>query len=161
MTTFTTSQLVSVLREHNVAPDAEFTASRGKDYGQVNAWSLGDDGRFAIEYGNNGETSCDVADDADDLACWLESPDLDAWETTIQTANVRGESAVYEAADDAEGPFRVLITHYWYGATESSDLSEEFESFESAQEWIDEKELETYFTAHNEIGAPSYKIVTE
>jgi hypothetical protein len=39
-------------------------------------------------------------DDADDLACWLESPDLDGQNTIIQTASVRGADAVTEAGED-------------------------------------------------------------
>lgn len=160
-TNFTTSQLIDTLREHKVEPSESFTAAAGRDYGHVNAWMLAD-GCMAIEYGNNGETNYDVADDADDLPSWLESPDLDAWDTMVQTANVRGESAVDEADENAEGPFRVLKTRYWYGSTETSDLTEkEFDTFENAQEWINEQEAGTYCTSHNESGAPSYKIVVE
>lgn len=162
MSTFTTSQLIATLRAHGAEPTSSFEAASGKDYGFVNAWELANEEGFAIEYGNNGETNHDVADDADDLACWLESPDLNALDTIIQTANVRGSDAVDAAEEDSDGPFRVLKTRYWYGATETSDLTDdEFETFESAQEWVDEQEAKTYCTSHNESGAPSYKIVTE
>ena len=161
MSTFTINQLVAILRANEVEPVESFTAAAGKDYGHVNAWSLGDSG-FAIEYGNNGETSYDISDDADDLACWLESPDLNALDTIVQTANVRGRDEVDEAQEEADGPFRVLKTRFWYGATETSDLADdEFDTFEAAQEWIEEQEKETYCTSHNESSAPSYKIVAE
>jgi hypothetical protein len=162
MATFTTSQLIATLRAHGVEPTSSFEAASGKDYGFVNAWELANDEGFAIEYGNNGETNHDVADDADDLACWLESPDLNALDTIVQTANVRGESDVNEADENTEGPFRILKTRYWYGSTETSDLIEqEFEMIEDAQGWINDAESETYCTSHNESGAPSYKIVSE
>lgn len=161
MKTFTISQLVCILRANGVDPAESFTAKAGKDYGHVNAWELGD-GRFAIEYGNNGETNYDIADDADDLACWLESPDLGWIETIIQTANVRGSDAVDQAREDSKGPFRVLKTRYWYGSTETSDATDDaFDIFETAQKWIEEQESETYYTSHNESGAPAYKILTE
>lgn len=162
MFTFTTAQVIATLRAHAVEPTASFMAAAGKDYGFVYAWELANEKGFVIEYGNNGETSHDVADDACDLACWLESPDLNAIDTIVQTANVRGEEFVDEASEDSQGPFRVLKTRYWYGPTETSDLTEqEFETLEAAQEWINDAESETYCTSHNESGDPSYKIVSE
>lgn len=162
MATFTTAQVIATLRAHGVEPTVSFEAASGKDYGFVNAWELASDEGFVIEYGNNSETNYDVAEDADDLACWLESPDLSALDTIVQTANVRGESDVDEADENADGPFRVLKTRFWYGSTETSDLTDdEFETIEAAQQWIDDQESETYCTSHNEIGAPSYKIVSE
>lgn len=166
--TLTASQLHSILALHNVTPTEDFTAEAGKDYGYVAAWEL-EDG-FLVMYGNNGETNYDFADDIDDLPAWLESPDLDGLDTIVQTANVRGADEVEEADEGSEGPFYVLTTSYYYGPTEDSNLvanddrlqtPREFDTFQDAQDWIDDAEDGIYTLSHNESGAPSYKIVTQ
>ena len=165
--TITLSAMATIFRVRGIEPDQDFTAASGSDYGQVNAWEL-PDGDYLVEYGNNGQTDYAIADDADDLACWLESPDLDGLDTLLQTANVRGAEEVDEADEDAKGPLYVLVTRYWYGATETSrwamDDDErdplEFATHAEAQAWIDDAEDGIYTLSHNESGAPSYKIVT-
>jgi hypothetical protein len=164
---FSPSVLASILRTRDIEPDEEFTSAAGKDYGYVAAWEL-PDGDYLVAYGNNGETNYDVADDADDLACWLESPDLSALDTIIQTANVRGD--IDAAAEDTEGPFYIVKTRSYYGPTEKSAFVEtddnfggprQFATYADAQEWIDAEEEGIYCTSHNESGAPSYVIVSE
>ena len=124
-----------------------------------------------IAYGDNGQTNYDIADDADDLACWLEPSDLSAMDTIIQTANVRGSENLTEADGDAEGPFYIVKTRSYYGPTEISSFVEmddniggprEFKTYEEAQEWIDGEEKKgVYCTSHNESSAPTYTIVSE
>lgn len=166
--TFTIAQLIATLEEHGCEPSEDFTAAAGKDYGYVAAWAL-PDGDYAIQYGNNGSTDYAIADDADDLAAWLESPDLSGLDTILQTANIRGADDVDEASEDAEGPFYILATHDWYGPSETSRFvmddrdrgPREFESYQEAADWIEEAEDGIYTLSHNESGTPSYKIVTE
>jgi len=164
---FSPSALESILRNRGIEPDEEFTSAAGKDFGYVAAWEL-PDGDYLVAYGDNGETNYDVADDADDLACWLESPDLSTLDTIIQTANVRGD--IDAAAEDAEGPFYIVKTRSYYGPTEVSAFVEmddntgeprQFDTYDDAQEWIDAEEEGIYCTSHNESGAPSYVIVSE
>ena len=167
--TFTAAEIARVFRNRSIDPDADFTATAGKDYGYVAAWEL-PSGGYILAYGNNGETNHDVVNDTDDLACWLESPDLSALDTIIQTANVRGIENVEEAAENAEGPFFIIRSRSYYGPIEESRFVEtddniggpmKFQTYAEAQEWIDNEEAETYCTAHNESGAPEYTIVTE
>lgn len=165
--TLTLNQLATIFRDRAIDPDDEFEAAAGRDYGYVAAWAL-PNGDYLIQHGNNGQTDYAIADDADDLAAWLESPDLSTLDAAIQTANVRGEDEVPEADDDANGPFYVMTTRYWYGATESSDLVRddrgdpmEFVTRQAAQDWIDEAVDGTYYLSHNESGAATYKIITE
>lgn len=155
---------------HSVAPTDEFVAAAGADYGHVLAWALREqdgDASYLIQYGNNGQTDYEIADDADDLAAWLESPDQDALDTLLQRANVRGAQSVEAAAAWDSDLFYVLRTRYWYGPTETSDVVRvkdsidpiEFDYYEDAKEWIMEEEHKRYRLSHNESGAPSYKIV--
>lgn len=164
---FSPSELESILRTRGIEPDEEFTSAAGRDCGYVAAWEL-PSGDYLVAYGDNAETNYDVADDADDLACWLESPDLSALDTIIQTANVRGN--IDAATEDAEGPFYIVQTRSYYGPTEESAFvatddntgePRQFTSYADAQEWIDEEEEGIYCTGQNESGAPSYVIVRE
>lgn len=161
--TITGRQMVTILRGVDVEPTESFVAAAGSDYGAVEAWSLGDDGWvIAYPYGAS------FAEDADDLACWLESPDLGGLDTIVQTANVRGADEVSEATEEDEGPFYVLVTRYFYGPTEHSDWvwdesggPRQFGTLQAAQDWIDKAEQAVYVTAHNESGRPAYKVVVE
>lgn len=168
--TLSASQLHGILVNLKIEPTEDFTAAAGQDYGYVAAWDLGDHG-YLIQHGDNGTTEYDIADDADDLAAWLEYDDVHGLDAIIQTANVRGSGEVDEVneADDAVGPFYVLITRDWYGPTETSSIAMdeygqnnlEFSVWQDAQDWIDAAEEGIYSLSHNESGAPSYKIVTE
>lgn len=165
-TIITIAKLIATLVDHQVAPDEDYTSAAGKDFGYVAAWQL-PDGGYAVQYGNNGSTDYAIADDADDLACWLESPDLDGLDAIIQTANVRGADDVDEADEDADGPFHILATRDWYGHTETSRFVAdgrgnpiEFSDRDEAQRWIDDAEDGVHTLSHNESGATSYKIVS-
>ncbi len=170
-TAFTASQLVTAMRAHNVEPDYSFDAAAGRDYGYVRAWSVdADETSFVIQYGDNGGTSYDTAENVDDLAAWLEYDNVDGPDRLRMIANVRGEDAIDAAEETEAGPVLVLITRFWYGSTETSDFAEtddnmrtprEFETYQDAQDWIDAAEEGIYSLSHNESGAPSYKIVTE
>lgn len=166
---FSPSQLASIFRDREIEADEDFTSAAGIDFGHVAAWEL-PDGDYLIAYGDNGQTNYDIADDADDLAYWLESPDLSALDTIIQTANVRGSENLTAADEDAEGPFYIVKTRRYYGPTEISSFVEmddniggprEFETYAEAQEWIDGEGEDCYCTSHNESGAPTYTIVSD
>jgi len=161
----TSSDLESILRDRGIEPDEEFTAAVGKNSGYVAAWEL-PDGDYLIAYGNDAETDYGIVDDADDLARWLENPDLTGLDAILQQANIRGVESIDEADEDAEGPFYVIKTRHYYGPIEQSeivldydDVPMKFESYEDAMGWIQSEEDEGYITAHNESGAPSYVIV--
>ncbi len=161
--TITLREVAEIFDERCIGPDSEYTAEAGRDYGYVAAWSLAD-GRWLIRYGDNGTTSLDLAEDDDDLACWLESPDLDSLSTILQTANIRGLEAVEEADEEAEGPFAVLVTRQYYGPTERSRFADddygqprEFETYADAEAWIADQD--DHEIGHNESGAPTYTIV--
>jgi len=170
MKNYTADQLSAILinsfRDRNISPDYEFAAAAGQDYGYVAAWELPCAPHYVLAYGDNGQTDYTTADNVDDLAAWLESPDLDAAGAVEQLANVRGELEVDEADEDADC-VGVLITSYFYGPTEHSALARgdhfgdviEFVSYAEAQEWIDEMEDGPAYLGHNESGAPTYKIV--
>ena len=159
----TPRELAAIFDERCIGPDSEYTAEAGRDYGYVAAWSLAD-GRWLIRYGDNGTTSHDLAEDDDDLACWLESPDLDSLSTILQTATIRGLEAVEEADEADEGPFAVLVTRQYYGPTARSRFADddygqprEFETYADAEAWIADQD--DHEIGHNESGAPTYTIV--
>jgi len=162
----TSSDLESIFRERDIEPDEEFVAASGKDQGYVAVWNL-PDGDYLIAFGNNAETDYGIVDDADDLARWLENPDLSGLDAILQQANIRGPESIDEADEDAEGPFYVLKTCHYYGPIEQTEvvLDEHkdeplrFEDYEDAMGWIQSEEDEGYTTAHNESGAPTYTIV--
>ncbi len=172
-TNITAADLHRIFSIHSVKPTDEFTAAAGADYGYVAAWALKEqdgDASYLIQYGNNGQSDYEIADDATDLAAWLESPDLDPLDALVQTANVRGESVIETATSVEVGPFYILRTRYWYGPTETSDIVRVeggidpigFDTYEDAKEWIMEEEYEEYgrhSLSHNESGGPSHKIV--
>ncbi len=165
---FSTQSLIEYLREHGCEPTEEFDAAAGRDYGHVEAWDF-PEGKYGIMYGNNGSTDYAIASEIDDLAVWLESPDLCGLDMISQTAMVRGMEAVEEASEDAEGPFFILRTRYWYGVSETSVFVDsddgqtegEFATYQDAQEWIESEQCAVYTLSHNESGSPSYKIVSE
>lgn len=145
-------------------PVATFTAAAGRDYGFVAAYEH--EGKYIIMYGNNAETMQAISEDAEDLACWLESPDLSREDEIIQTANVRGADAVDPADEESEGPFLILQTHYYYGPTEHSQFASdefgslmEFDDLQAARDWIVEVESGQYYLENNEYAEPSHKIV--
>lgn len=153
-------------REHDVEPDADFIADAGRDYGYVAAWSL-PDGRYALAYGDNGQTDYYVADDADDLGQWLIHDNLDSPESVIEVANVRGIAALGEASQDNLGRgYGIMVSRDFYGPTTSHDLARdergdviEYATLAEAQEAAEEMDGGDYVTAHNEIGRPTYTVV--
>jgi len=166
---FSPSKLASIFRARGIQPDKEFIAAAGRDYGYVAAWELIDK-QYLIVYGDNSKTYCAVAhaDDADDLAWWLELPETSYLHSIIHKANVRGPKYIYaaEAEDDAEGPFYIVKTRHYYGPIHKSEFvgSDEgkprpFDTYESAVRWIQDAEDEGYITDHNESTLPIYTIV--
>jgi len=162
----TSSDLESIFRDRGIEPDEEFVAASGKDQGYVAVWNL-PDGDYLIAVGNNAETYHAIVDDADDLARWLEDPDLIGLDAILQKANIRGVTSINEAEEDAEGPFYVIKTRHYYGLIEQSEVvlyeykdePMRFEDYEDAIGWIQSEEDKGYTTAHNESGAPTYTIV--
>jgi hypothetical protein len=160
------SDVEAIFRDRGIEPDEEFTAAAGKDQGYVAAWKLAD-GDYLIAYGNNAETYYAICDNADDLAHWLEDPDLSGLDAILQKANIRGAVSIDAAAEDAEGPFYVVMTRYYYGGpTEVSEIVEDdeggprkFATYDDAFEWVEAEEEGIYHTGHDEIGRPSYVIV--
>jgi hypothetical protein len=168
MNTTTIATMIQMLRERNVEPDESFTAAAGHDYGFVAAYQM-PKGDYMVSYGNNGQTDYAIADNADDLACWLLPGGDDGCDgsedAAIIVASIRGITEVTAAAETDEGPFRVIVTREYYGPTAVSDWSGdgnrtfEFDTYVEAQAWIDERDNEVYTTTHNEIGRPTYTIV--
>ena len=159
------------LERDGVEPTAEYTAAAGPGWGWIKVWKT--DSGYLVYWGNDGgshavfEKQVDI-EDQDELASWLEWQDLEPWEEIEQRANVRGAAAVPEAKDSDPGPFYILVTRYWYGATETSSLVMDergrepfvFDSFDDARAWIESEESEVYYLAHNEYARPSYKVVS-
>ena len=153
-----------------IEPVAEYVAAAGRGYGRVKIWKI-DDG-YLVYWGNSGEEYAVVEkhvdiEDKEELADWLEWQDLEPLETIAQRANVRGAHAVPEAHEGDEGPFYILETRYWYGATETSRFVSnnrgeplEFETIKEARAWIESADGEVYYLAHNECARPSYKVVS-
>jgi hypothetical protein len=161
------SDVEAIFRDRGIEPDEEFTAAAGKDQGYVAAWKLAD-GDYLIAFGNNAETYHAIADDADDLARWLEDPDLTGLDAILQKANIRGVESIDEADEDAEGPFYIFETHRYFGfppieessvVVEYDDEPMRFLTYKAALAWIQAEQDPGYITRHNEYGPPTYTIV--
>jgi len=155
--------IINSLRANNVEPCATHTAAPGRDWGFVAAYLADDNETYAIQYGDNGSTSYEMADDIDDLALWLITADSDA----VAVANARDEDPE-TVADDHTGPCHIITKREMYNSTsyayevdrETNQQDRlEFASVAEAQEWINEIEAEIYHLAHNESGRPDYFIV--
>lgn len=173
-TTYTEEQMAEIvcrmMDEHNAEPSDDYTASAGQDYGYVAAWELprlfsGRKPRYAVKYGDNGQTNYAVADDIEDLACWL-IPDDTSEDTPQIVANVRGIEAVDAAPDNYAEPCRILCACDYYGPKTETDWVRddhgnpiEWPTAGAAQDYIDKEEGGTYYLGHNESGRPTYKIV--
>jgi hypothetical protein len=165
---FTAKDVAMIFEDGGISPDEEFTAAAGADYGSVSAWQM-PSGKYVISYGDNGQTEYSVADEVDDLAVWLEHPDLSGLDQIVERANVRGASSIKSASPDDDGPFYILRTRSYYGPTERSEILVgddfysplEFESYEDAENWINNGKSLVYYLANNEIGRPENKIVVE
>jgi len=154
--------IITALRANNVEPHTTHTAAPGRDWGFVAAY-LADDDTYAIQYGDNGATSYDMANDIDDLALWLITDDAD----TVARCNARDEEPD-KVADDYTGACYIITkremydsTSYAYEVDRETNQQDrlEFASVAEAQEWINENEAEIYHLAHNESGRPDYFIV--
>jgi hypothetical protein len=153
---------------NSVAPDAEYTAAAGPDYGWVKVWKV--EGGYVVQYGDGGNTYAafekNISLDDDELASWLEWQDLDRLESIEQRANVRGADAIPEASGDEDGPFYILVTRYWYGPREisrfvSDDRGEPstFDAFKDAYAWIKRANRDVWHLSHGEYARPAYKVV--
>ena len=165
-------QAVEDMIRSGVAPDAEYTAVAGPDYGWVKAWKT--EGGYAVQYGDGDNTyhdflrgDVDVDDVEDDLASYLEWQGLDRLAAIEQRANVRGADAIPDAKGGENGPFYILVTRYWYGPREVSGFVTddrydpiEFESIKDAHAWIKRADSEVCYLSHGEYARPCYKVVT-
>jgi hypothetical protein len=156
------------MERNGVDPVAKYVAVAGHGWGWVKVWAI-EDG-YLVYWGNDWTSYAALEEtvDFDELAAWIEwnrCYDIDAIE---RRANIRGAVAIPEAAEDAAGPFYVLMTRYGLGSTEESDLlmdnmglaPVEFKTYKEAQ-----KEAQAWIAfvsrlEHNEIGRLSYKVVT-
>ena len=158
--------IIEALKANDVKATKSHTAAGGIDWGHVQAWEITPNGgKYAIMYGNNGQTDYALADDIEDLACWL-LEDGDGCGNLEAIANARNEDPD-EVAGDYEGAVRIIRRCDYYGPTcnyeyitDDNDCQpQEWTTVAEAQEWIDDKESETYHTAHNEVGRPTYFVV--
>lgn len=160
--TVSADELAQWLIVRAVKADDCYNAAAGWEYGWVKYWRLPDGATFLVTYSVCGQLRCAITNSAGvvDPLHWLEDPDLDYEDTIVQTANVRGSEKVPAAAPNSKGPFGVLVTHHWYGPTETSDLAEEeFTYIANAEAWVEERLEAKYALTRNEICAPTYKIV--
>ncbi len=116
------------------------------------------DQQYLIVYGDNSKTYYAVAhaDDADDLAWWLEYHEPIYLHSLIHTANLRGPKYIYEAEakEDSEGPFYIVKTCHYSGSSGPIQKSEfvasdegvprKFETYEDALMWIQDVEVDGF-----------------
>jgi hypothetical protein len=165
---FTAKDIVMILLDLRIEPDERFVAAAGTDYGSVSAWRM-PSGNYVIGYDDGEQTNFDVTDEVDDLAVWLEHPDLFGLDQIFERANIRGASSIKDASPDDDGPFYILRTRSYYGPTEISEIMVdddfysplEFASYADAENWINNDESLTYYLANNETERPKNKIVVE
>ena len=161
--------IVRMMVERNIAPDAEFTAAAGEDYGSVEAWELpGDSDVYAVAYGDSGRTDYVLDADVDmPLSDWLLHPDLPPYEAVLEQAQILGLDAVEAATGQEEGyDYMILYAVPQYGgdcpaAYDADDRGRElrFETLAEAEAYVSECEAGVVELAHNQSGAPRYKIV--
>ena len=169
--------LARCLEARDVAPDYEFEAHAGREYGDVQEWSLGAGAPRLLRYGDGGGHTCILADacnDPDELATWLLHPDLDGVEALHERAMVYGldSAQVPAAAEGCEGPCLVLSESDYLDGTHRVDIHDAsergdydwarpqpFASYAEAQAWIAEVDAGTYHLSHNESGRPTHKII--
>jgi hypothetical protein len=167
---FSPSELVSIFLNRNIDPDREFLAVAGTETGYVLAWSL-TNGEYLILVGNdnNDDRHCTVTDDADDfadLARFLISKDAFGLNYILQIANVRGPEYIEAASEDAQGPFYIVKTRYWFDQKTSEAVEDEdrrprrFATYSEAKAWIDAEKQKPYKKVPAEIDLPSYVIVS-
>jgi len=169
---FSPPKLAFIFHARGIQPDKEFIAAAGRDYGYVAAWEL-IDRQYLIVYGDNSKTYYAVAhaDDANDLAWWLEYHEPIYLYSIIHTANLRGPKYIYEAEakEDSEGPFYIVKTCHYSGSSGPIQKSEfvasdegaprKFETYEDALMWIQDVEDKGNITAPGETFPPFYTIV--
>jgi hypothetical protein len=164
---FSLSEVVAIFNDRGIDPDKDFLAAAGEYVGYVLAWKLLE-GEYLIEYGNdnNGDRYYTVTDDVDDLARFLEDESLSGLNAIVDTANVRGPEYIEAASEDAEGPFYIVKTRYWFDRKISEAVEDDdrrprrFSTYAEAQAWIDAENEKPYEKVPDEVGPPSYVIVT-
>ena len=102
-----------------------------------------------------------------------EDNDLDEY---IDSYDITGDllaearlNASTEATDDYEGECKIWVEHCYSAGTlgkptdgyVQDDNYEDmiFDSYQDAQDWIDDNTAETYYLSHGEMGSPSYSIM--
>lgn len=108
---------------------------------------------------------------SDLLADWDTSGYGGSLEQLLADFGIDATSALDEADEDHDGPCKVWVERNFYAGTlgdtrdgyyvdpESGDNEPVvFDSFEAAQEWVTEREGETYYLGHGEAGRPAYTI---
>ena len=165
-----THEQIQNLVERLGEPDFEYAAAAGRDYGQAKAWQIGREWLIAESHGD--ETIYfmdDLVVDEDSLADILEDVgDIDTpLDRLVHRANVRGIKTIEPAKSDDAGPFVILKTRYYYGASEMTTALkdedgeiQEFASYKEAAKYISEIESEVYRLSHNESGRPIYTIIS-
>lgn len=135
--TITLGKLAKILQNVGAATSSEFTAIAGSDYGHVISYFIGDD-EYLIIFGDNGSTEYALSDTDEDLHLWLLSDGLNDEDSIIQMANTTGEiPSAYSAFPDAEGEFRVMVTHFFYDGDRSDwALDDKFADYQTASTWI-------------------------
>jgi len=164
---FSLSEVAAIFLDRDIDPDKDFLAVAGEYTGYVLAWKL-PEGEYLIEYGNenNGDRYYTVTDDADDLARFLEDESLSGLDAIVDTANVRGPEYIDVATQRSEGPFYIVKTRYWIDRKISEAVEDDdrrprrFSTYAKAQAWIDAEKQKPYQKVPDEIGLPSYVIVS-
>jgi len=161
--------IVEMMRERDIAPDVDYTAAAGADYGLVRGWELpGGDGVYAIAYGDGGQTDYALDTDPDQpLADWLLHPDGSPLEIALEQANVLGLDAVEAATGEEEdNDYMILYATPQYGgdAPAAYDVDDQgrelaFGTLAEAQAYVSKCEEGTAVLAHNQSGAHRHKIV--
>ena len=164
-----THEQIQNLVERLGEPNLEFTAAAGRDYCQAKAWQIGQEWLIAESHGD--ETIYymdDLVVDEDSLAGILEDVDCDTpFDRLVHRANVRGIEAIEPATGKEPGPFVILKTRYYYGASEMTTALkdedgeiQEFDSYKEAAKYISEIESDVYYLSHNESDRAKYTIVS-
>lgn len=159
--------LVEMFQFRGTAPDEDFVAEAGHDFGSVEAWEIGQE-QYVVRYGNNAWTECEIVEDEltshSDLGQWLIDDNLDDWDSVLNLFQVYGET-VDEIGQNAD-TFRVLVERQFNGphseynwAIDDDGETLEFDTAEAAEAWIESTEAQQYVLGHNESSEPIYTVI--
>lgn len=158
--------LYRFLQDRSIAPDHEFIAAAGSDYGAVEVWEIGEG--YLVHWGNNGGSeSLYTETDPEPLEDWLMPESVPPEDWFIVRVNLTGSVPQWAThnLEAWDGPFLLVrIKHYYGPRIEAGYVGDdgeplEFDGYAEALEARQALVDTDYRLSHNESSPPQYFIV--